>query len=238
MAFLSFIPLILFENENYIVINKPSHIATLDDRGEAVNILLLAKKYTADAQVCHRLDKETSGALLIAKNPEAYRNAAMQFEARKVQKIYHAIVGVPRKFDELEVDLPIKQTSTGTVKIDRQDGKKALSKFSTIRLFKHFALVQCEIFTGRMHQIRIHLASQNASIAGDTTYKGKAPLLSEIKKKFRTSDEEEKPMIQRVALHAFALKFKDLDGKDIFVEAPYPKDFGVFLKVLEKYDGV
>jgi 23S rRNA pseudouridine955/2504/2580 synthase len=236
MAFLNFSSLILFENENYIVINKPSHVSTLDDRGEAVNILLLAKKYSADAQVCHRLDKETSGALLIAKNPAAYRNAAMQFEARKVQKTYHAIVGSPRKFEDLEVDLPIKQTSTGTVKIDKVDGKKALSVFNTIQLFKHYALVQCEIYTGRMHQIRIHLASQNASIAADTMYKGKIPLLSEIKRKFRTSDEVEKPMIQRVALHAYALKFKDLDEKEISVIAPYPKDFEVFLKVLEKYD--
>ena len=236
MAFLNFSSLILFENENYIVINKPSHIATLDDRGEAVNILLLAKKYSADAQVCHRLDKETSGALLIAKNPEAYRNAAMQFEARKVQKIYHAIIGTPRMLEELTVDLPIKQTSTGTVKIDKQDGKKAHSVFNTLKLFKHYALVQCEIYTGRMHQIRIHLASQNASIASDTTYKGKIPLLSEIKRKFKNSDEIEKPMIQRVALHAYALKFMDIDEKDISVEAPYPKDFEVFLKVLEKYD--
>ncbi len=182
------------------------------------------------------MDKETSGALLIAKNAEAYRNAAMQFEAREVQKMYHAIVASPRKFDKLVVDLPIKQTSTGTVKIDKQDGKKALSVFTTLRLFKHYALMQCEIYTGRMHQIRIHLASQNASIAADITYKGKIPLLSEIKKKFKNSDEEERPMIQRVALHAFSLQFADLDGQIIFIEAPYPKDFEVFLKVLEKYD--
>ncbi len=184
MAFINFSSLILFENENYIIINKPSHVATLDDRGDTTNILLLAKNYTTDAQVCHRLDKETSGALLIAKNPEAYRNAAMQFEAREVQKIYHAIIGSPRKFEKLVVDLPIKQTSTGTVKIDKQEGKKAISVFSTLKIFKHYALIQCEIYTGRMHQIRIHLASQNASIASDVTYKGKMPLLSELKRKF------------------------------------------------------
>ncbi len=236
MAFINFSSLLLFENENYLIINKPSHIATLDDRGDGTNILLLAKGYCPDAQVCHRLDKETSGALLIAKNAEAYRHAAMQFEAREVRKIYHAIIGAPRKFDKLIVDLPIKQTSTGTVKIDKQDGKKALSIFTTMKLYKHYALMHCEIYTGRMHQIRIHLASQNASIAADTTYKGRLPMLSEIKKKFKNSDEVERPMIQRVALHAFSLKFKDLDEKEISIEAPYPKDFDVFLKVLDKYD--
>ncbi len=236
MAFINFRSLVLFENENYMVINKPSNLATLDDRGESENVLLLARKYCLDAQVCHRLDKETSGALLISKNAESYRNAAMQFEARKVQKIYHAIVASPRKFDQLVVDLPIKQTSTGTVKIDKLDGKKALSVFTTLKLFKHYALIKCEIYTGRMHQIRIHLASQNASIASDVMYKGKIPMLSELKRKFKSSDEVEKPMIQRVALHAYSLKFLDLDGKEISIETPYPKDFEVFLKVLEKYD--
>ena len=91
MAFINFPALIFFENDNYIVINKPSNISTLEDRGDGTNILFLAKNYWPDAQVCHRLDKETSGVLLIAKTPEAYRNAAMQFEAREVQKIYHAI---------------------------------------------------------------------------------------------------------------------------------------------------
>ena len=191
MAFIVFSRLILFENENYIIINKPSQISTLDERNESINVLQLAKKYNPSAQVCHRLDKDTSGVLVIAKNPEAYRNATMQFEAREVEKIYHAIIGTPRTFDHFLVNLPIRPTSSGTVKIDKQKGKQAISIFSTLRLFKHYALVQCLIKTGRMHQIRIHLASQNASIASDTTYKGKIPYLSEIKKKFKNSEEEE-----------------------------------------------
>ncbi len=88
MKYPNFKDLILFENDDYIVVNKPPFIASLDERGAAgeVNILRLAKQYSADAQVCHRLDKETSGAIVIAKNPEAYRNLAMQFERRKVKK--------------------------------------------------------------------------------------------------------------------------------------------------------
>jgi 23S rRNA pseudouridine955/2504/2580 synthase len=236
MASRNLAALLLYENDDYFVINKPSNMSSLDDRSEDITVLSLAKSYSPDAQLCHRLDKETSGALLIAKNPDAYRHASMHFENRLVHKIYHAIVATPRKFDKFLVDLPISKTSTGTVKIDKREGKSAISVFSTLKLFKHYALVECEIATGRMHQIRIHLASQNASIAGDTTYKGKLPMLSELKRKFKSSDEEERPMIQRVALHAFSLRFRGLDGKEVYIEAPYPKDFEVFLKVLEKYD--
>jgi 23S rRNA pseudouridine955/2504/2580 synthase len=236
MAFIKFSSLVLHEDADYIVINKPPYLSTLEDRGDEFNVLRLAKSYSPDAQVCHRLDKETSGALLIAKNPEAYRHAAMHFEARLVKKIYHAVVGTPRKFENLRVELPIKKTSTGTVRVDKKDGKAALSIFNSLVIFRHYTLVECEIYTGRMHQIRIHLASQNAPIAADEVYNGHMPMLSEIKRKFKSSDPEEKPMIQRVALHALSLSFRGLDGKLVSTEAPYPKDFEVFLKLLEKYD--
>ncbi len=84
--------LIIHEDEDFIVINKPPYISTLDDRNDPRNILALAKDYCESAQVCHRLDKETSGCLVIAKNQEAYRHIAMQFEDRSVKKIYHAVV--------------------------------------------------------------------------------------------------------------------------------------------------
>ena len=87
MKYPNFKDLIIFENDDYIVVNKPPFVASLDERSTAgeVNILRLAKQYADDAQVCHRLDKETSGAIVIAKNPDAYRNLAMQFERRKVK---------------------------------------------------------------------------------------------------------------------------------------------------------
>src|SRR5690242_15127515 len=83
--------LILSEDDDYILINKPPFISTLEDRHDRVNILALARNYADDAQVCHRLDKDTSGVLAIAKNPEAYRHLSMQFEHREVSKVYHAI---------------------------------------------------------------------------------------------------------------------------------------------------
>lgn len=236
----NFKDLILFENEDYIVINKPPFVASLDERGAAgageVNILRLAKLYTEDAQICHRLDKETSGAIVIAKNPEAYRNLSIQFEKRKVSKIYHAVVDGQFQFDNLFVDLPILNDGNKNVTIDRQEGKRAETYFNSLKYYKHYTLVECKPVTGRMHQIRIHLATQRAAICGDTMYRGKPVFLSKIKRGYRLTDEEEQPIMKRFALHAKQITFKGLDGKDILVEAPYPKDFATLLKLLDKFD--
>ncbi|MBP8067349.1 MAG: RluA family pseudouridine synthase [Pedobacter sp.] len=239
MKYPIFKDLIIFENDDYIVVNKPPFVASLDERSAAgeVNILRLAKQYSSDAQVCHRLDKETSGAIVIAKNPEAYRNLAMQFERRKVKKVYHAIVDGQFQFDNLFIDLPILNDGNKNVTIDRQEGKRAETYFNTLKHYKHYTLVECKPVTGRMHQIRIHLATQRAAISGDHMYKGKPVYLSSIKKGYRISkDEEELPIMKRFALHAKEIVFKGLDEQEIQIEAPYPKDFATLLKLLDKFD--
>jgi 23S rRNA pseudouridine955/2504/2580 synthase len=231
--------LILFEDDNHIVVNKPPFVASLDERGGSgeVNILRLAKQYSEDAQVCHRLDKETSGAIIIAKNPEAYRSVSMQFEKRKVKKTYHAVVDGQYSFNELFIDLPILNDGNRSVTIDRKEGKRAETIFNSIKFYKHYTLVECKPITGRMHQIRIHLATQRAAICGDTLYKGKPVFLSSIKKGYRIAkDDEEQPIMKRFALHAKHVVFKGLDDKDIEVEAPYPKDFATLIKLLDKFD--
>lgn len=236
MKTVNFEDLILFENEDYILINKPPYISSLDERfGEAVAINRLAAEYTEDPQLCHRLDKETSGVLAIAKNPEAYRHLSMQFEHREVTKTYHAVIEGIRDFREQVVDLPIYTTSHGTVKIDAR-GKDALTIFNTIRAYNKHTLVECKPVTGRLHQIRVHFWAMKAPIAGDITYGGKPFYLSDIKKRFNLKSEtEELPLMQRVALHAFSLNFKLLNGEEITIQAPYPKDFAVLIKQMEKY---
>ncbi|RQO74157.1 MULTISPECIES: RluA family pseudouridine synthase [unclassified Pedobacter] len=239
MKYPSFKDLILFENDDYIVVNKPPFVASLDERGGSgeVNILRLAKQYSADAQVCHRLDKETSGAIIIAKTPEAYRSVAMQFEKRKVNKVYHAVVDGQFTFNELFIDLPILNDGNKSVTIDRKEGKRAETIFNSIKNYRHYTLVECKPITGRMHQIRIHLATQRAAIAGDDMYRGKPVFLSSMKKGYRIAkDDEELPIMKRFALHARHLVFKGLDGTDIVIEAPYPKDFATLIKLLDKFD--
>jgi 23S rRNA pseudouridine955/2504/2580 synthase len=125
----------------------------------------------------------------------------------------------------------------GNVTISRQEGKRAETWFQSLKYFKHYTLVECKPVTGRMHQIRIHLATQRASIAGDDMYKGQPVFLSKIKRKYHLGkDQEELPIMKRFALHAYEVTFKLLNGEDITVHAPYPKDFETLLKLLEKFD--
>lgn len=237
MKFPKFEDIILFEDSDLIIVNKPPFLASLDEReGGEINLLRLAKQYHEDAQICHRIDKETSGLLIIAKNPETYRHVSMQFEHRKVKKVYHAIVNGTHIFDDLLVDLPILNAGKGNVLISRSEGKKADTYFKSLKYFKHYTLIEARPVTGRMHQIRIHLATQRASITGDDMYGGQPVFLSKIKRGYRLTDEEEQPIMKRFALHAREVTFNVLNGEEKTFEAPYPKDFAVLLKLLEKHD--
>jgi 23S rRNA pseudouridine955/2504/2580 synthase len=238
MKFPKFQDLILFENDNIIVVNKPPFISTLDDReGGEINMIRLAKQYHPDAQICHRLDRETSGALIIAKNPETYRFIAMQFEHRQVKKVYHAIVEGIHAFENLLIDLPILNAGNKNVSINKQLGKSAETVFNSLHYYKHYTLVECMPVTGRMHQIRIHLATQRASIAADDMYGGKPVYLSGIKRGYHLGkDQEEQSIIKRFALHAKELTFMIAEGVTMTFSAPYPKDFATLLKLLDRYD--
>ncbi len=228
--------LIINENDDYIFINKPPFISTLEDRNTSINILKLAREYSSDLAVCHRLDKETSGILALSKNSFAYGHLAKLLEKRRVHKIYHAVVDGIHDFDNQIVDAPITALNSGIVKIDKTGGKKSVTIFNTLKAFKRNTLVACTPQSGRMHQIRIYLALLKAPIVGDIQYGGKQFYLSSIKSKFNLKREtEEQPTMKRVALHAVSLKFKDQKGQDIFVEADYPKDFNVLVKQLDRF---
>jgi len=225
--------IILFEDENYVLVNKPPFLSTLEDRHEPVNLLALARAYTADAQVCHRIDKDTSGVLAIAKNPEAYRHMSLQFEKREVNKVYHAVVDGIHNFKDVLVDAPIVKQDDGIVKI-KKDGKPAQTYFTSLKSYKLHTLVECRPITGRMHQIRIHLTTLKAPITGDDTYGGKPFYLSSVKRGFNLKKEtEEQPIMKRMALHAYALEFQDMAGNMQKVEAPYPKDIQALIRQLE-----
>jgi 23S rRNA pseudouridine955/2504/2580 synthase len=234
MKAVKFKDLILFEDQDYILINKPAFISTLEDRNETQHILGLARQYVPDAQVCHRLDKDTSGVLAIAKNPEAYRHLSMQFESREVTKIYHAVVDGIHQFEHELVDAPILKQNDGTVKLSRE-GKTAQTYFTTLQVFKQHTLVACNPITGRTHQIRIHLSKLKAPITGDETYGGKLFFVSSVKRGFKLGKfAEEQPLIKRMALHAFSLDFLDLKGSSVSKNAPYPRDFQALLKQLSQ----
>ncbi len=226
--------IIIFENDDFIIINKPQHISTLEDRNSSMNVLKWARAYFRDAKVCHRLDKNTTGILAIAKNDTFYKYFSMLLEQRSVTKIYHALVEGDQNIEELELNNPI-YASSGRSKVNLLKGKPSLTLVSTIERYKKHSLLACMPFTGRMHQIRVHLANYGLPIIGDEHYGGKNLFLSEIKNNYKLSkNEEEKPLMGRLALHAVAIQFEDRNGEIMKLTAPYPKDLQAAIRQLEK----
>ena len=227
--------IILFENQDFLALNKPSGLSTLEDRADSANVLSLARQRYPQIQNCHRLDKYTSGVLLFAKNPDSYRSISLQFQHRQVRKIYHAIVHGQPDFLEHEVNVPLLIKNTGIVIFDARRGKESNTFFTTLKKFKSCSLVECRPITGRKHQIRVHLKYARHPIVADESYGGELIYLSQIKRKYIQTKEVERPLIGRMALHADSLEFRDSAGKSIVVKAPYPKDFRIMLRQLEKY---
>lgn len=233
--------IILFEDENIIALNKPPGITTeAENAPDALSLADIAKKYNSEIRIIHRLDRETSGVILGAKNDEWYRYFSMAFERRKVQKEYHALVGGIWKLEDKTIELPLGKKGSYKAVVDHRDGKRAITIVNTQENFKDYTLLRCEPVTGRFHQIRVHLASIRCPIVGDELYGGKPFFLSEVKRKYKVSekDETEQPVIGRTALHAAALHFQYPEGEEKSVTAPYPKDLEITLKLLRKHSAV
>lgn len=232
---LRFSDLIITDLEDYTIINKPPFLSSLDDRNQPMNLLRLARDLHEEYQICHRLDKETSGIIVFAKHPEAYRNFAIQLENREIKKVYHAVIHGLHKFENFEADEPL-HTTTNKSRVDFKTGKPSLTLVSTLEIFRKHTLIKCFPITGRMHQIRAHMAHHNAPIVNDPAYGGDPAYLSELKRNFNSKkDQEEKPILDRVALHSFEIAFRGVSGEIIDAKAPYPKDFSVLVKLLDKF---
>ncbi len=231
---------ILYEDDYYLVINKPPMLSTLADRQQTKNnLLVLANKYCEDIKICHRLDKQTSGVLVFAKGKDVQRSLSKQFARKEIHKEYHAVVGGQHDFKEKIVRGAIYINKNNQARIDTRKGKSAKTIMYTFKLYEGHTLLKLFPITGRTHQIRIHAASRNASLVGDMKYGGKDIFLSNLKRDYLVKqDLEELPIIKRVALHSFKIKFKDMDGGTKTIEAPYPKDFQILLKQLEKYSSI
>jgi len=246
---------VVFEDEQLLALDKPSGLLTSPDRYDPnrPNLMKLLHAGIAESKPwarergltylsnAHRLDFETSGVILLAKNKETLVQLADLFGAEKPEKKYVALVqGAPAE-DEFEVDAKLAPhpTRLGMMRVEPKNGKKSRTKFTVLEKYSRWTLLRCEPFTGRTHQIRIHLRHAGMPIVGDQLYGGKPLWLSRLKPGYRLKPgREERPLMARVALHAEQLELKHpTTGEAISITAPWPKDFNVAVKYLKQYAG-
>lgn len=229
----------LFENDDFIVLNKPSGLLSIPDReGKDLSLKrLLANKYE-NIFTIHRIDRDTSGVILFAKTEESHRYLSIAFEDRSVDKIYQGIVHGSINESHKVIELPIMEHPVKKGKmIVHRNGKNSITEFDVLHNYGKFTHMQFRILTGRTHQIRVHMSDYGHPIVCDALYGDATPvLLSSLKKKFNLGKDvlEERPIMGRLALHAYQLKFTDQHGHSHQFTAELPKDMRAFLSQLGK----
>jgi 23S rRNA pseudouridine1911/1915/1917 synthase len=232
------LPEILFENQAFVALNKPAGLLSVPDRTQSVPSLkdLLIEKY-GNIFTVHRLDRETSGVIVYAKTAEAHQHLSVIFQDRQVEKVYYGIVwGVPSSPSGL-IELPMLEHpgKNGTMVVNRK-GKAAATGFEVMENFGKYSLLKFNLFTGRTHQIRVHMKETGHPILCDPLYgDGKPFLVSSLKKNYKIAEfEDEKPILSRLALHSAKLSFTDSDDNRFTPEADMPKDMRALLSQMRK----
>lgn len=232
---------ILHEDEDIVVINKPAGLASVPEgfRPDQPHVAAALEPDLGPLWVVHRLDRDTSGAMVLARNENAHRNLNTQFEQRDVSKVYHALVVGQPDWEERKVIVPLlidgdRQHRTVP---DPARGKPSVTNFKVLERIRKFALLEAQPETGRTHQIRAHAKFLALPIACDSLYGDGEPIyLSTFKKGYRAKDNrDERPLIERLALHAFLLEIAHpASGETMQIEAPYPKDLRATVAQLAK----
>ena len=230
---------IIYEDENLIALNKPSGLLSIPDREGKDSSLkkLLIEKY-GNIFTVHRLDKDTSGLIVFAKNEVAHKHLSQQFEERQTEKIYLGLVLGSLTEKKGTIDAPIAEHpgKKGLMTVFRK-GKESITDYEVLEDFKIFSWIQFQIHTGRTHQIRVHTKHIGHPIVCDELYgDGKPILLSSLKHKFKLSKNEleERPILNRLALHALSLQFVTTKEEIFKLETPLPKDLRALLQQLRK----
>jgi len=231
---------IVFENADLIAMNKPAGLLSIPDReGKDISLKKLLQEKYGNIFTVHRVDRDTSGLIVFAKNETAHKYLSLQFQERQAQKIYLGLVIGSLMNKKGTIDSPIAEhpVKKGTMIIHRK-GKESVTDYEVLDDFGIYSWLQFQIHTGRTHQIRVHMKDVGHPIACDDLYgDGKPILLSSIKHRYKLSKkEEEKPILSRHALHAYKLVFTDINGRKIELEAPIPKDLKAILQQLNKWE--
>jgi 23S rRNA pseudouridine1911/1915/1917 synthase len=230
---------IVHDNDNFVAVDKPSGLLSIPDReGSEVSLKKLLRDRYGEIFTIHRIDKETSGLILFAKNESAHQYFSKMFEERAVEKYYLGIVkGSPAEL-QTTIDAPIAPHSLKrNVMIIHKRGKNSITHYKVLENFGRYAYIEFQIETGRTHQIRVHMQHIGHPIACDTVYGDGAPiLLSSIKRNYNLSrnELEERPILARLALHSHRLVFTDQHGKKFDLKVEAPKDMRALLQQLRK----
>ncbi len=236
------IPLdILYEDEAVIVVDKPPgmvvHPAAGNYGGTLVNALQFHCRDLSGIGgvmrpgIVHRLDKGTSGLMVVAKSDEAHRHLSEQFKNRRVSKHYTALVHGNLREDEGIVDAPVGRHPVERKKMSTKSrrGKEALTRWKVLERFGAFTLLEAKIDTGRTHQIRVHLSSIGHPVVGDSVYGGSKRTIETPEMRAAVKK------LTRQALHAGRLSFlHPVTGKEMSFESPLPQDISEVCEVLRQ----
>ena len=244
------IPLnILYSDDDIIVINKSPGVVVHPGAGNyshtIVNGLLFKYKNNLSSiggklrpGIVHRIDKDTSGVIVVAKNDNAHINLSKQFSDHSIKRVYEALVWGSLKPQNGKISEKISRSvkNRQLMAVRKEKGKMAITNYKTLKIFQNFnlpkiSLIECQLETGRTHQIRVHMNFKGNSILGDKSY-------GKTKRKFKKIDLSLEKIINnfnRQALHAKSLGFiHPKTKKEIFFEAKRPKDFDALIKSLNK----
>lgn len=243
------IPLdILYEDSDVLVVNKPKDMVVHPAAGHYSHTLVNAVLYHCRGQlsgingvlrpgIVHRIDKDTTGSVIVCKNDAAHQALAVQFADHTITRRYRAIVHGVLTDDEGIIDAPIGRDNADRKKmaVNQVNGKRAVTHYTVLKRFERFTYIECRLETGRTHQIRVHMASLGHPLLGDSLY--------------HLSDTTN--LFSRAALHAWKLKFQppfpngettssplssmpctENAKKEISLEAPLPEDFKKFYETI------
>jgi len=241
------IPLdIIYEDEHLLLVNKPAGMVAHPARGHAsgtlVNALVFHCQKLSDARgplkpgIVHRLDRDTTGILLVAKTNPAHHDLTLQFERREIYKEYIVVVEGEVELDSDVIEKPIGRHPRVREKMCiRKDGRMAVTRYEVMERFRGYTLLRAIPKTGRTHQIRVHLRSINHPVLGDPLYGRHHPCyLSELRDEEPREGEE--PIIERQALHASVIGFTHpVSGERMQFEAPLPEDMKRLIAALRRY---
>ena len=252
--------LVLWSDAHLLVVNKPAGLPSLPDGydRQAPHLKSRLEPAFGPLWIVHRLDRDTSGVIVLARSASAHQSLNAQFASRETTKLYHTLVAGNPEWEEKDVRQPLRLDGDRRHRtvvdprqgVDAHTHLRVLERYTPARPMKgarvaaksglpaahSWALLEAAPTTGRTHQIRAHLSALGLPIIGDKLYGGPSLELSQLKADYRASLSEARPLLGRPGLHAWSLSFRHpASGETLAITAPYPQDLQIALRQLRRY---